>query len=274
MGVLTGVLGAMTPYLTGQMIDRAIPQGEHSLLLQLGLGMVVAALATAAFRITQSIAVVRVESRMDYALQSALWDRLLDLPSAFFRKYGAGDLAERAAGINTIRGLVSRAGVGGILGAFSSVAYVVLMMTYSFKLTLIAMGITLTLIGLTTLGNYFQLRYQRLETTQRGIIASLVLQLIAGVAKVRVCAAENHAFRVWAQKFSQQKRTAFSSGQIAERGRHRQCRLQPPLLSRHLRLALLHAVHGAARRGPRIHHRHVRRLQRGLRRVRRPPCRR
>jgi len=41
-----------------------------------------------------------------------------------------------------------------------------------------------------------------------------VLQLIAGVAKVRVSAAENHAFRVWAQRFSGQKRIGFTIGQI------------------------------------------------------------
>jgi ABC-type bacteriocin/lantibiotic exporter with double-glycine peptidase domain len=58
------------------------------------------------------------------------------------------------------------------------------------------------------------LRYSRDETRLRGQIASLVLQLIAGVAKVRVAAAENHAFRVWAQKFSMQKRIGFAIGQI------------------------------------------------------------
>jgi NHLM bacteriocin system ABC transporter ATP-binding protein len=214
MGVVTGIFGAAAPYLTGQMIDNAIPQSNGPLLLQLGLGMLLATLATAAFKVTQSYAVVRVQSKMDYTLQAALWDRLLDLPSVFFRQYGAGDLAERAGGIDTIRGVVSRSGVTGVLGSISSVAYLVLMATYSFKLTMIAMVITLVIVGMTTAGNYWQLRYQRVESTQRGAISTLVLQLIAGIAKVRVCAAENHAFKVWAQKFSMQKRTGFSIGTV------------------------------------------------------------
>jgi NHLM bacteriocin system ABC transporter ATP-binding protein len=214
MGVTTGVFGAITPYLTGRMVDGAIPQGDRPLLLQLGLAMFLTALANAAFKITQSVAVVRVQSRMDYVLQAALWDRLLDLPSGFFRQYGAGDLAERALGIDAIRGVLSRAGIGGILGAFSSVAFLVLMLTYNVTLTLVAIGISLVLVGFTTIGNYAQLRYQRNESTQRGRITSLILQLIAGVSKVRVCAAENHAFRVWAQQFAAQKRTGFSIGQV------------------------------------------------------------
>jgi NHLM bacteriocin system ABC transporter ATP-binding protein len=214
MGVLTGVLGAATPFLTGQIIDQAIPQGEKSLLMQLGGGMLLTALASAAFKITQSIAVVRIESKMDYTLQAALWDRLLDLPSEFFRRFGAGDLAERAAGINAIRGILSRAGVGGILSAISSVAYVALMISYSFKLAAVAMGLTLLLVGFTTTGNYLQLKYQRQQTQVQGKLVGLVLQFITGVAKIRVCASENHAFRVWAQRFSEQKTLGFTIGNI------------------------------------------------------------
>jgi NHLM bacteriocin system ABC transporter ATP-binding protein len=214
MGVVTGMLGMIGPFLTGQMIDFAIPQGDRGLILQLGFGMLMAALATAAFKITQSIAVVRVESKVDYTLQAALWDRLLDLPPNFFRTYGSGDLADRAAGINAIRGLVAKAGVGAVLGALSSLGYVFVMLKTSGKLMVAALIITFILVGFTTACNYFQLRYQRQEIAIRGGISGLVLQLIGGVAKLRVGAAENHAFRVWAQRFSEQKRVAFSVGQV------------------------------------------------------------
>lgn len=214
MGVVTGLLGAATPFLTGQMIDSAIPQSERGLLLQLGLAMLLVAVATSLFKVVQSVAVVRVESRMDYILQAALWDRLLDLPSAFFRRYGSGDLADRANGINQIRGLVSRAGVGGILGSISSVFYLFLMLFYNIKLAMVAIAISLVLVAVTTLGNYIQLQDQRQEQLMRGRISSLVLQLIAGVSKVRVSAAENHAFRVWAQRFSEQRRISLRIGYV------------------------------------------------------------
>ena len=106
MGIATGAFGAVTPYLIGRMVDDAIPQGDRSMLMQLGAAMFLTALANAAFKITQSISVVRIESRLDYVLASAIWDRLLDLPSGFFRQFGAGDLAERAGGINAIRGVL------------------------------------------------------------------------------------------------------------------------------------------------------------------------
>jgi NHLM bacteriocin system ABC transporter ATP-binding protein len=214
MGLATGVLGAAGPFLVGQMVDHALPQGERGLLLQLGLGLLCVAAAGVALRVVRSVAVVRLETRMDHSLQAALWDRLLELPSSFFRQYGAGDLADRAAGINTIRGLLSRSGVNGVLGAVGSLAYVVLMFAISPPLALVALGVTFLLVAFAAAGNALQLRTRRREVDLHGTLSSLVLQLIAGVAKVRVSGAENHAFRVWAEGFSLQKRLSFSLGRL------------------------------------------------------------
>jgi ATP-binding cassette subfamily C protein len=214
LGVFTGLLGIATPYLIGRMVDGAIPNGERGALVQFGLAILLASAAVAVFRVAQGVAVVRVETRMDYSLQAALWDRLLGLPTEFFRRFGAGDLADRAAGISAIRSVLAQAGVTAILGSLSSLAYLLLMACYSLRLTLVAVLVALALVALTTAGNRLQLRHQREEAEHRGRVAALVLQLITGVTKVRVAAAENHAFRVWAEKFAGQKRTAFRAGQV------------------------------------------------------------
>ena len=62
--------------------------------------------------------------------------------------------------------------------------------------------------------NYLQLRYQRQEIQYRGAIAGLVLNLISGVSKLRIAGAENHAFKVWAREFAQQRRISFTVGNI------------------------------------------------------------
>ena len=214
MGLATAVLGACGPYLIGQAVDNAIPQGERGLLAQVGLGLAVVALAGTAFRLTQAIAAVRLESRLDATLQAALWDRLIDLPSGFFRRYEAGDLAERAFGIDGIRALLSRAGLSGLLGALSSLAYAVVMLLYDVRLAGVALLAALAFAGLGFLGNWLQLRHQRQQVEAHGALSALQLQLIAGVAKIRVCAAENHAFRVWAQRLARVRRLDFSAGRV------------------------------------------------------------
>jgi len=214
MGVGLGLLGTLPPLITGRVFDQAIPQAERAMLVQFSLGLLMVALTQAAFKITQSIAMIRIQGKMDYSAQAAVWDRLMDLPLTFFRKFSAGDLSDRAAGVDQIRSIVAGAGVAALLGTFSSVFNVFQMMGYSFKLAAVAIGLTLFYVAVTTTANYVQLRNQREEQKRRGRITGLVLQLITGVAKLRVTGAENHAFRVWATAFADQRKVSFAIGRV------------------------------------------------------------
>jgi ATP-binding cassette subfamily C protein len=214
MGAALGMLGALTPIITGKLFDTAIPQADRGALAQYTTALFAAALVTAAFKLTQSISTIRIQGKMDYSIQAGLWDRLLNLPSDFFRDYTSGDLADRASGINAIRGLVAGAGISSILGSMSSVFYVILMFYYSLHLAVLAIGLTAVFVGFSAFANLAQLRYQREQLSLRGRITGLVLQFISGVGKLRVAGAENHAFRVWAGQFSKQRRIQFKIGRI------------------------------------------------------------
>lgn len=214
LAVAMGLLGMLTPYFSGPIFDTVIPGAERGQLVQLTLGLFFAALATAAFHVTRSIAVLRIEGKMDFSVQAGLWDRLLDLPSTFFRDYSAGDLASRAAGIDRMRSTISGAGVSAILGSLTSVAYFFMLFQYSLQLAMIGLALTLVAVLFTTLANFLQLRHQRHQFTLEGKIVGLVLQLITGISKLRTAGAEDHAFRVWAKAFSEQKRIGFKVGRI------------------------------------------------------------
>ena len=123
VALLVSGLGAVLPLLSGQMIDRAIPQGERGLLAQLALGMLFVTLATSVLSVVRNVAVVRMEGRMDHALQAAVWARLLTLPAGFFRQFGAADLADRASGVNAIRRVLSSSGIGSVLGLVNATAF-------------------------------------------------------------------------------------------------------------------------------------------------------
>lgn len=214
MGVALGLLGSITPFFTGQIFDRAILRAEQGLLFQFSAALFFSAIASSAFKVTESIATLRMQGKMDYSIQAALWDRLLDLPSTFFRKYSAGDLADRAQGIDAIWQLLAGAGIGAILGAISSVFYIGMMLAYSVPLTLVGLLLAAIFIGFSTVTSVLQLRVQREQLTLRGKLAGLVLQLIEGVGKLRVSGSEHHGFRVWARDFAEQRRMSFRIGRI------------------------------------------------------------
>ncbi len=183
--VAIGVFGTVTPYLTGRIFDAAIPQSDKATLIGFAIALAGVAIGTAAFKLVQGIASIRMQARMEASIQAAVWDRLLQLPARFFRAYSAGDLADRAAGVDAIQTLITSVGMSAVLGAVSGLFFVAQMLTYHATLAWVGIGLTLIFV-LTNVGiNLMQVRYQRSEVMLRGRIAGLVLNLISGVTKVR-----------------------------------------------------------------------------------------
>ncbi len=217
MAALVGLLGLLTPLATGIIYSDIIPYAARGYMLQLTVILLVGYLASAAFTFVRNLATLRIEGKMDYAVQSALWDRLMALPASFFRGYSTGDLALRALGINAIRRLISGTVATTVMGSLFSVVNLILMFYYSWKLSLLGVALMLLAMAYTTLASLRQLTYQRESITLQGKISSLVQQLIVGLGKLRLAGAENRAFAIWAEQFTRQKTLAMKSGGIANR---------------------------------------------------------
>ena len=215
MGVVLGLLGMAVPYFTSQIFDTVIPGADRSQLFQMIGGMVAAAMGVFAFEITRGIAVLRVEGKMDYSIQSAMWDRLMSLPLSFFRQYTSGDLANRAYGIDKIRELVSGTGVTAVLGMFTASFF--LFQMFQFDVKLAAAGVALSFMAALFMAvmNLWQLSYNRHLYGVIGKITSVIFQFIMGVAKIRVAGAEDHAFKVWTRLFTKQRRISWAVGRIS-----------------------------------------------------------
>jgi NHLM bacteriocin system ABC transporter ATP-binding protein len=212
--VAIGLFGTVTPYLTGRIFDAAIPQSDKATLAGFAIALAGVAIGTAAFKLVQGVASIRLQARMEASIQTAVWDRLLQLPASFFRIHSAGDLADRAAGVDAIQTLIASVGMSAVLGAVSGLFFVGQMLTYHATLAWVGIGLTLLFV-LTNIGiNYGQVRLQRSEVMLRGRIAGLVLNLISGVTKVRTTGTEPHAFRVWAERFAQQRSIEYRIGLV------------------------------------------------------------
>ncbi len=211
MGMAGGLLGMAIPLATGLLFDSIIPQAERGQILQIGFALIVSALAAAVFQLTRSVAMLRIEGKMDASLQSAVWNRLLSLPAPFFRKFTSGDLANRAMGINNIREVLSGNTLTTVLSCVFSIFNFGLLFYYDHILALFVTGIVLFSLLFATVMGYIQVRQQRELMDLEGRIAGLVFQFINGISKFRVSGSENRAFAVWAKVFSRKKKVAYNA---------------------------------------------------------------
>ncbi len=200
-----GSLTTLIPLLTGQVFDTIIPGAERGLLLQLSMVLFFVYLGQGLFDVARGLALVRAQTRMDVTLEAAIWDRLLSLPLPFFRKYSAGDLASRAAGIGAIREVLAGTTLTALLGGVFSLWNLGFLYYVDPGLALAATGLVVLAGVPAALATRYALNRQREVAKLDGKIEGLLLQFFSGISKLRVTATENRAFSVWARLFARRR---------------------------------------------------------------------
>ncbi len=206
MGLCGGIIAAMTPVLTGYLIETVLPRADYPGHFQIVLALVVAGIGAAAFEAVKVIALLRVEGRADLILQSSLFDRLLRLPTHFLKRFTTGDLTDRVLGVQTVRQTLSGTTVQSLLGAVFSVFSLALLFYYNWRLAILAFGlIVLSALVVGFLGHR-QLIHERARIAQQGKAEGFILQVLSAIGKLRVAGAEKRAYARWAGLYAAQKR--------------------------------------------------------------------
>ncbi|MFW5993165.1 MAG: NHLP bacteriocin export ABC transporter permease/ATPase subunit [Desulfohalobiaceae bacterium] len=211
MGIGAGLLGLLPPVGNGILFDTIIPDANQTQLLYVGAILVSAAISGGLFEAVKAVSTVRLSSKVERRIQSGVMDRLLALPTPFFRRFTAGDLADRTLSINAMREILSGVTLQSIMGGIFSSFSLALLFYYSWKLALVALGITLIAGGLMFWIGVLQVRYQRTIQRLQGKLQGMVLQFISGISKLRVSGTEDRAFSAWAETFSPMRKSTFKA---------------------------------------------------------------
>ena len=213
--LLGGLLGLATPFATGLLFDSIIPANARRELAQMVAALCGAAVGAAVFSLVRGFAVLRLATTMNARLEAAIWDRLLRLPTSFFRGRQAADLALRADAVNQMREVVGGTVIGTALAALFGMLNLGLLLYYSWRLALIAVGLVLVQALVLLAAALLQLRLQRRLLDATGRVQSVALELVEGIAKLRVAAAEERAFARFARLFGEEARLRLRTRLVA-----------------------------------------------------------
>ena len=215
-GIAVTLLGMITPYATAIIVDNAIPDSDKGLLLQIGLGLLVAALGTGLFQLTQGFALLRIETGGDAATQAGVWDRLLCLPVSFFRQYTTGDIYSRVSSVSTISRRLSGRTLINLLTSLFALFYLGQLFYYNYKLALIAVAFAIIAIAVTTVSGLLLLSKVRPLLELRGSIFGQTVQLINGISKLHIAGAEERAFAAWSKNYTRQIKLELSTQRVED----------------------------------------------------------
>ncbi|WP_413760143.1 NHLP bacteriocin export ABC transporter permease/ATPase subunit [Streptomyces sp. MMBL 11-3] len=213
-GLVTVALGALVPIATGKVLGEYVPRAQESLIVQMCLAVMVAGVVSAVFTLMQNLTVLRLEGRVEAALQPAVWDRLLRLPTGFFTSRSTGELAGAAMGISAIRRML--AGVGPVVVQSVTVGAMnlALLFWFSVPLACAAIGMLVVIAGVFLGLGLWQVRRQRTLVALGNKLDNQAFQTLRGLPKLRVAAAENYAYAAWAGEFARSRELHRRVGRI------------------------------------------------------------
>ena len=204
ISILISLLGMLSPIFFGHIVDKAIPDGNKRMLWEMALCLLGVTVGSIAFSLGQGILTLRVKTGITLHMQSAVMDRLLNLPLTFFKKFSSGDLLNRSMIISEISAEISGIAIKGIFAGFSTCISILLLFYYSPKLAIVPLCFG-ALSCLCSLYLGIKVRRAALEYERgSGKLNGFLFQMVTSVSKFRVAGAERLVFHEWSSRYAKQ----------------------------------------------------------------------
>lgn len=214
IGLLVAIIGLLAPLMTGAVLGTFVSQAQTSFIIQGSLLVIAAAFVVGALSVVQNFAVLRIESRSTEKMQSGMWMRLLSLPATFFGKYSTGALGTQVMGVSAAQEMLSGVVTTATVGLITGLANLLLVFLIDVQLALIGAGLLAVALVVAGVAGYLDIGRQRAVYENEQKVASRVFQLLTAVPKLRVAAAEDRAFGVWAEEFTKGRSLSASSRRV------------------------------------------------------------
>lgn len=205
------LFGLANPLMVQVIIDRVIVQNSIDTLQVLGIFLVVVAIFEALLSSLRTYLFVDTTNRIDMALGSEIIDHLLRLPLRYFDRRPVGELASRVNELENIRQFLTGTALTVVLDAIFSVLYIVVMLFYSWILTLVALLSIPFFIGLTLVVSPIVRRQLRTKAERNAATQSYLVEALSGIQTVKAQNIELKTRWQWQDRYARYVSAGFQN---------------------------------------------------------------
>jgi ATP-binding cassette subfamily B protein len=190
------------PLLIQVIIDKVISQRSLDTLQVLGFGLVIVTILESLLGSLRTFLLTETTNRIDTRLGAQVIDHLLRLPLGYFDNRPVGELGSRVAELEKIRNFLTGQGLTTILDAAFSVIYIVVMVAYSWVLTLVALAVLPIQVLLILVGTPLFRRQTRDVTQQNARTQSHLVEVLTGIQTVKAQNVEMVSRWKWQDRYT------------------------------------------------------------------------
>jgi len=214
LSVLLQLFSLAVPVLTGVLIDRVLPKGDHQLywILAAGAATLIAFFALANF--IRAHILLALRTRLDAQLTTDFLEHLVHLPFSFFQQRSTGDLMMRVNSNATIRETLTSSVLSAGLDGLMVATYLVLLLVVDVHLGLVVAGLAVLRVAILAGAMRGRKRLTAESLQAQATAQSYELQLLYGIEVLKACGAERRAVGVWSNLFVHQLNVALARGRL------------------------------------------------------------
>jgi len=189
------------PLIIQIIIDQVINNNIQTLNV-LGIFLLVAGLFETIVSALRTYLFVDTTNRIDIGLGSEIIDHLLRLPLRYFQRRPIGELATRINELENIRSFLTGTGLTVGLDSLFSLVYIIVMVIYSWQLTLVGLStipvfIIITSIASPTIRKQIRTKAERNSETQ-----SYLVEVLSGIQTVKAQNIELRSRFAWQERYA------------------------------------------------------------------------
>lgn len=191
------LFGFATPLFTQIVLDKVVVRQSLTTLNTMALAFVIVVVFEFLFNLSRKYLFIHTASKLDARLGAKLFKKLFTLPFVYFEVRKVGTITARVRELDTIREFITNKSVSVLIDLFFSFVFVIMMVIYSVKLTLIVCGFVAAISLL-----YFfitpELRRRLEERFLMGAASnSYLVESITGIQTVKSLSIEGSMQKKW-----------------------------------------------------------------------------
>ena len=209
------LFGLVTPLFTQVVLDKVLVHHSLSTLNVIAVAFAAVIIFEMLLGLSRNYIFAHTTSKIDARLGAMLFDHLIKLPMVYFENRKVGNIVARVRELDSIREFIANKSVTVLLDMLFSVVFVIMMLLYSVKLTLVALAFVTVIATI-----YFfatpRLRARLEDKFQMGARSnSYLVESITGISTVKSLAIEGSMQRLWEDFLAKYVKSSFELSNLS-----------------------------------------------------------
>ena len=196
--VISSLIGIINPAFSRIFLDRLLTGQNPEWFLPFIISLSVLSAVQIVVALIQALWSSRIDGRMTVTGSASFLWKVLRMPMEFFSQRMAGDIQQRQGANASIAGSLVNTFAPLVLDAFMMVFYLVVMIRYSWILTLIGIASIFINLLISNLISKKRINITRVQMRDAGKLAGATVAGVEMIETIKASGAENGYFEKWA----------------------------------------------------------------------------